>query len=764
MNKRVIKWYRYSIVIAIIVLLLTSFAPVMAQDESKIYKLGDTIVLDGGYEGICTGFNKWGQPLFTVDFGAPKYLDDLKTLINCQWILDGESYRSGDNKFFASVYFNNVNVMDKNTSASLFWSPQLKVGEKTMSKVVVKPILLETDPINENYHNNTLEWDLGDGIFRRIRLIEGMVIEYYVITNPLKEDLSITANAEKGSKFAADRPAYACDADGKPIKITVDNGHNVSLNLSDLEGVKYPIIIDPDTTFESTSSDGFGPAAGKTTWEAARGAASSDSMDKTSTFGYTQVYGYYITGTSYYTVSRSYLFFDTSALSGYTVDSATLSVYIRQAIKSDFGDWTMQVQTGTSSTYPHDPLVTSDFNYSLYTGNGGQLASGDMTAYQYNEITLTEDGEDWINTDGTTKLCLRELEHDINNSDIGAQVTAKQNQISIYFYEQGAGYRPTLEVVLAATAPAITANEASNVALTTARLNATVVDDGGEACQVRFGYGEVSQDAVDFDDYTTITDWSGSIYTVGNTPYFDATSLETNTEYFYRVQIKNSDSTVTSVDEIDFTTLNGIADVTVFYGVSDITSIKLSWVMPSGASQVLVRYAYDTYPAAVDEGTQLYLGNLSGETHTGLASGRTVYYAIWGESGGNYSTTAVTLSLTTIIGAGAADEITPPDEFGAPSDETGFSGLGIYYTLINGTADALSMPHTIFWMFGFVIITGLIAIFVYNRTNNGVFGLITAMVLLGVGMAIGILPLEVLILEVVLGLGIWAVRRDTAYA
>jgi hypothetical protein len=740
----------------------------MAQDESKIYKLGDTIVLDGGYEGICTGFNKWGQPLFTVDFGAPKYLDDLKTPINCQWILDGESYRSGDNKFFASVYFNNVNVMDKNTSASLFWSPQLKVGEKTMSKVVVKPILLETDPINENYHNNTLEWDLGDGIFRRIRLIEGMVIEYYVITNPLKEDLSITANAEKGSKFAADRPAYACDADGKPIKITVDSGHNVSLNLADLKDVKYPIIIDPDTTFESTSSDGWiryssVNSNSTTAWDTAHDAASGDFFNYTSTYLWgVDVDGMFSSSTYTMNIYRSFLFFDTSVLSGLEITNVDLKLYPYR-YSADFGAWTLVVTNG-QPTYPHNPIVAGDYLYTHYSGSGGTLASGSFIP-GYNTITLNATGRSWINTTGITKLCLREKEHDIDDvKPTGLGESSLFNRFQPYAYEKGVGYRPQLVVTFTVGAPAIVANEASSVANTTARLNSTVTDDGGEVCQVRFGYGEVSQDAVDFDDYTTITDWSDAIYTVGNTPYVDVDSLSGDTTYYYRAQIKNSDSTVTSVDEIDFTTSNAISDVTTFYGISDISSISLSWVVPDGGSQVLVRYAYDTYPTAVDEGTQLYLGNLSGETHTGLASGRTVYYAIWGESGGNYSTTAATLSLTTIIGAGAADEITPPDEFGAPSDETGFSGLGIYYTLINGTADALSMPHTIFWMFGFVIITGLIAIFVYNRTNNGVFGLITAMVLIGVGMAIGILPLEVLILEVVLGLGIWAVRRDTAYA
>ena len=41
------------------------------------------------------------------------------------------------------------------------------------------PTLLDIDPMNENYPNNTLEWDYGICL-RRVRLIEGRLLGSWV--------------------------------------------------------------------------------------------------------------------------------------------------------------------------------------------------------------------------------------------------------------------------------------------------------------------------------------------------------------------------------------------------------------------------------------------------------------------------------------------------------------------------------------------------------------------------------------------------------
>ncbi|GAH54380.1 unnamed protein product, partial [marine sediment metagenome] len=71
-------------------------------------------------------------------------------------------------------------------------------------------------------------------------------------------------------------------------------------------------------------------------------------------------------------------------------------------------------------------------------------------------------------------------------------------------------------------APSITADAATYVAQTTAQLNSTVDDDGGEPCDVRFGYGDETQTADNFLLYDTVTSWVEDIYTTEQHPYFEA--------------------------------------------------------------------------------------------------------------------------------------------------------------------------------------------------------------------------------------------------
>jgi hypothetical protein len=74
-------------------------------------------------------------------------------------------------------------------------------------------------------------------------------------------------------------------------------------------------------------------------------------------------------------------------------------------------DFTITVQNG-QPTYPHNPLESSDYAKSHYSGNGGGLnTSGFVNGW--NNITLTN--LSWINKTGTTKLCLRSS-RDINGT------------------------------------------------------------------------------------------------------------------------------------------------------------------------------------------------------------------------------------------------------------------------------------------------------------------------------------------------------------
>ena len=94
--------------------------------------------------------------------------------------------------------------------------------------------------------------------------------------------------------------------------------------------------------------------------------------------------------------------------------------------------------------------------------------------------------------------------------------------------------------IYASTLPSVNATNANNITVYSARLNGQITDYGGDllTCEVRFGYGLVSQTAVNFNSYTTITDYD--VVFTGFDVYFVATGLLENSVYYYRVQVKNS--------------------------------------------------------------------------------------------------------------------------------------------------------------------------------------------------------------------------------
>jgi len=253
-------------------------------------------------------------------------------------------------------------------------------------------------------------------------------------------------------------------------------------------------------------------------------------------------------------------------------------------------------------------------------------------------------------------------------------------------------------------APEVTTDAASNIASTTARLNSTVDYDGGQACDIRFGYGTTSQATIDA--YDEQTDWVNDTYSTGEHPYVDIDTLIATTQYFYNVEIRNDHSTVLGTED-DFTTESSVAAVSNFQGIPTATTIALSWAKGTGATNTLIRYSYTSYPATTADGIQLYFSTGSTTTHTGLDSGKTVYYTAWGESGTVYSS-AVNLLMTTLAGIDYETSIgmpIQPTNWFTSLDYTTMSGFTPIYNTVNGIADGVSMPKNTVWFLGAVFIS-----------------------------------------------------------
>ncbi len=188
------------------------------------------------------------------------------------------------------------------------------------------------------------------------------------------------------------------------------------LKAADLNDMTFPVVIDPSLTVYSSFSDGDIMGEG-TPYASVQNAAEGSPRDMESTFTIGQRCNF----GPYYFIWRAFVFFDTSSIpSNDLIDSATLSLYK----DSDFSltDFDIVVQNG-QPTYPHIPLLPFDYDKNRYSGNGGSFNTVGFSS-GYNDISLTD--YSWINTSGTTKLCLR------SSRDINSNTPTGDEYVTVY--------------------------------------------------------------------------------------------------------------------------------------------------------------------------------------------------------------------------------------------------------------------------------------------------------------------------------------------
>jgi len=431
-----------------IIALLLSFAPmpatttaptgVVEAEAGSNMSVGTEVVLGNNTVATYLGKTSAGNDKWQATVGAPKYLDDLVTPIVARWEYDAvkAEWNTRANLFTATAKGSKVTVWYNNTKLS--WQPDVFIGAKKLKAGTEQ--LLINDPINEYYYGNTLKWDYGDGITRSVRIIEGMLQEYYTIPSLPADDVIIISHSEKDAGFIWTRPAVAWDNTTplhKIIDLTVD-GDDLTLTLEAMQNATLPITIDPDTTFTTSSSDGcleFYPA---NSYSVARKATTATAIHDSISFCF--IIGQSYTAKGYY-IGRSFVYFNTASLpEGIDITSATLK--LGGGGDSSDQDFYIQIQSGMPD-YPHDRMTETDYNKNYYSGNGGQLVTTDFVVGSYNEIVLTSEGRSWINTTGWTKFCLRSSRdiYPLNEPDY-----YEYELVAVYPYEAGRGYWPELEV------------------------------------------------------------------------------------------------------------------------------------------------------------------------------------------------------------------------------------------------------------------------------------------------------------------------------
>lgn len=493
----------------------------------NLYASYPVMILKGGYAAHVVGFDKNGRAMYQVNLGSPTYCDDLKTPIDTQWHeqKDG-TFKSGDNKYSAVVSSEQITVA--NGAEYIKWTPDIvleganKGVDKKLKSLKVKAEILDVDPMNENYHKNTLVWHYENGVDRFFRLIEGQCQEYFVINSELGYDLKINPNATQTKKFKWYDKAVAYDDVGTGIKLTEDQNKNIKIKSSSVKEtsvtkgkskalvdlydsdvkvaqqtaisksqepeVKYPIVVDPNYTFVGSSADGFTYYSGYAVDYSVVWSATSGSYINTSSTSSYVGQDYFVTDAGNRDIYRSGLYFDTSALTSVvTITAVDLKIYGQADYSTT--DFNITLQQG-GTTYPSNPLVLGDYNKANYTTTSvGVLSTAGFSTSGYNTLSFNAADFAMVNKTGFTKLFVR------SSRDIAGIDPTGYEFVLYYTYERGSGYWPQLIVTFTAATPSITTLPASSVSITTAQLNANITDDGGEVAgstEVRFGYGTKS--------------------------------------------------------------------------------------------------------------------------------------------------------------------------------------------------------------------------------------------------------------------------------
>jgi len=292
--------------------------------------------------------------------------------------------------------------------------------------------------------------------------------------------------------------------------------------------------------------------------------------------------------------------------------------------------------------------------------------------------------------------------------------------------------------------PLIETQDATYVEATTARLNSLVLDDGGQACDVRFCYGIASANCTynatcasptcNCTAYGFQTPWVLNTYTTGQTPYVDVSGLAVNTPYYFCAQIRN-DVSCRCGGELSFTTPTGVNEPTDLKGIPFSESLSLFWTKGIGSTNTLVRYKLGMFPTdtgGADGSTLVYFDVLTSILHTELTPGTTYYYTAWGESGGLYSSSNATLMITALAATAPGDDFPTPDTptswYQSP-DHTVLAAFPLY-GWYNWVAECFSVPLGTAWFLGAIFLSVLGGGIAYMARDS--HNLLAAVVVTGV--------------------------------
>lgn len=177
-----------------------------------------------------------------------------------------------------------------------------------------------------------------------------------------------------------------------------------------------------------------------TAWDGARGATNGSAFNYTTSTGANaavRINYESAKGTSYWTINRSYLYFNVSSISG-TVDSAVLKI---AGVSYNTADIIVVASTAFNGT--SNALIGTDFdNVSFNTPYSSQVATWNLNSY--NNISLNTAAYSAIESSSVFKVAI--IEHDFDYSDTSTTTTPRSGiwfADSTYPIELYVGYVPS---------------------------------------------------------------------------------------------------------------------------------------------------------------------------------------------------------------------------------------------------------------------------------------------------------------------------------
>lgn len=261
-------------------------------------------------------------------------------------------------------------------------------------------------------------------------------------------------------------------------------------------------------------------------------------------------------GLGTYDIFRSYVIFNTSTIPT-TANISSVILHLYGAATFAVDDFDIVVQTG-NNTYPHNPVILSDYNYNLYADNFSSLNSANCTTSGYNEFPLSSTGIATVNVTGETRFCLRSLE-DIN----GNAPTAAEFYQFFSANQPGTSQDPYLEIVYTWDSDIIQTNDATDILPTTATLQGELLSTENESfVSVFFEYGSTTAygtTTIVQNVITTGTFNQSIFYLQYNQTYHFRAVAKIGSSYFY-----GQDYYFTTMPAVGSTTDMQIVSVAVF--------------------------------------------------------------------------------------------------------------------------------------------------------------------------------------------------------